>query len=153
MFLWMLSRKTLLLSVKNFLFFTFKDPTIRMNEGIIKERVSKVLRKWTVLRLLEGYIDNIKLEEPVSQYLFLIDQSKEDRNGYITELGESIHTYLERMEVDVEIESCERMASILIDVYLEALSGKSEIFNSINSREGCDVQKYSSSDESDVTEE
>lgn len=98
----------------------------------LEKRVQDAVERWTVFRLLESHVDTamlVRFKESVYHSLLLCSkQLPVDRVGSLDTLATDIHDLLEDANVDVDICSCKRMASILTDIYTEFAEGRSDFY-------------------------
>lgn len=98
----------------------------------LEKRVHDAVERWTVFRLIESHLDAgvlERLKESVYRSVLLCSQQLlVDRGGSLDALATGLHDLLEDADVDVDIHSCKRMASILADIYTEFADGRSDVY-------------------------
>lgn len=106
-----------------------------MNVCNLEKRVHDAVERWTVFRLIESHMEAAVLERfKESVYRCVLLCSKRllvDRGSSIEALATAIYDFLGNADVDVDIHSCRRMASILEEIYTEFVDGRSDIYQKL----------------------
>lgn len=101
----------------------------------LETRVYYAIEKWTVFRLIELHIAPIALESLKQDLLSSLKASSvcllKNKAVATQGLSCSISRFLERLDVEIDQDSCDRMASILCDIYLELRVGGCEVYRKI----------------------
>lgn len=101
----------------------------------LEKRVYHAIERWTVFRLMEPHFDTASLENLKKALLMRLKKHLKrplkDKALVLYQLSSDILYLLEGLNVDTDQGTCDRMASILCDVYLELEFGGHELYQQL----------------------
>lgn len=103
-----------------------------VDDGILQKRIYDAVERWTVFRLVQSHIDSSVLERLKSDLLQSLKlntrKMAESKQEAVYNLSMHVCDLLENLNVEVDTYSCDRIAVIFAEIYLELLDGRCDVY-------------------------